>query len=114
MCCSAVFSCFNFKKEFMQCPICTSEIASNRVVCDKCGATLVTGRSTTGVLVGWLGMVMVILWGIMSVPLLILPFASFSLKGYPWPVFIGGALLSGGLLWYSKSTIRSKWVCREN
>jgi hypothetical protein len=98
----------------MQCPICTAEIGSNVVVCDKCGATQVTGRSTTGVIVGWLGMVMVILWFIMGIPLVILPFISYSLKGYPWVVFIAGSIMAAGLLWYSKSTIHTRWVPREN
>lgn len=96
----------------MQCPLCASEIGPNAVVCEHCGAIRVVMRTTTGVVVGWLGMVMALLWGILGAPLLILPFISYSLKGYPWSAFIIGVVIAAGLLWYSKSTEHARWVRR--
>lgn len=98
----------------MQCPICASELDLNAVVCEKCGATRVTQRSPSGVIVGWLGILVALLWIMLFVPLLILPFIGYSLKGYPWPVLIIGGMLAGGLLWYSKSTVHAEWETRES
>jgi hypothetical protein len=105
---------FNFKKEFMQCPLCGSEIGSNAVVCEKCGAIQVIVRTPAGVVVGWVGMVMSILWLMLGTPLLILPIMSISVKGYPWPAFVICAIIAAGLLWYSKSTIHSTWILRKD
>jgi hypothetical protein len=52
------------------------------------------------------------LWGILGAPLLILPFISYSLKGYPWTAFVIGVVIAAGLLWYSKSTEHARWVRR--
>ena len=97
----------------MQCPLCASEISSNAVVCEKCGAAQITQRTSTGVLVGWLGMVTAILWAMFAFPLLILPFTSYSLKGYPLTPLVIGAIITAGLLWYSRSTVHTKWVRRD-
>lgn len=98
----------------MQCPICFAEIDSNAVVCDKCGATMVVQRSAAGVIAGWLGIVMAILWGIIAIPLVVFPLVSYSLQGYPWVVFIAGVILMLGLFWYSRSTTTRSWVRSEN
>ena len=98
----------------MQCPICSSELDSNAVACDKCGATRLTQRTPTGVLVGWLGMLIGLLWIMMGLPLLILPFTDHGIGGYPWPVFIIGGIIAAGLLQYSKSTVHAEWKRREN
>jgi hypothetical protein len=97
----------------MQCPFCASEISPNAVTCEKCGAAQITQRSSTGVLAGWLGMVMAILWGMLAFPLIILPFTSYSLKGYPLTPIVIGAIIAAGLLWYSKSTVHNEWVRRD-
>lgn len=97
----------------MQCPICGSEIDSNASACDKCGATQVTLRTPSGVVVGWMGMVMAIMWVMLGSPLLILPFLSTGIGGYPWTAFIICAIIAAGLLWYSRSTLHTEWV-REN
>ncbi len=98
----------------MQCPFCASEISPNTVVCEQCGAAQITQRTSTGVIVGWLGMVMALLWIMLAFPLLILPFTSYSLKDYPLAPLIIGAIIAAGLLWYSKSTIHTEWVRRED
>ena len=97
----------------MQCPFCASAISPNAFACEKCGAAQITRRSSTGVLVGWLGMVMAVLWAMLGAPLLILPFTSYSLKDYPITPLIVGAIIVAGLLWYSRSTIHTKWERRD-
>ena len=101
-------------KEFMQCPICSSELSPNAVVCEKCGATRVTRRTPVGVIAGWAGMTVAILSFILLSPLLVLPFTEHGISGYPWTALIAGAILAAGLMWHSKSTIHSKWVRRED
>ena len=98
----------------MQCPICATELSPDAVNCEKCGATRVTQRTPAGVIVGWLGMVTGLLWIMMAVPLLVLPFTDHGIGGYPWPVFVAGGVLAAGLLRYSKSTVHAKWAGREN
>lgn len=98
----------------MQCPICSSEISADVAVCDKCGAMRVVQRTPTGVIVGWFGMVMMIIWVMIAVPLVIFPLINFPIKDFPWAVLIIGAIISAGLLWYSKSTLHSKWVPSES
>lgn len=71
-------------------------------------------RTPAGVIIGWMGMVMAILWVMLGAPLLILPFMSYSTSGYPWTAFVVCALIAAGLLWYSKSTVHNEWVHREN
>jgi len=98
----------------MQCPICGNELSPDAVNCEKCGATRVTQRTPVGVLVGWLGMTVALLWAILGAPLLILPFTERGISGFPWPVFIVGVVIAAGLLWYSKSTVHSIWVRKED
>ena len=98
----------------MQCPFCASELSPDAVDCAKCGATRVTQRTPTGVIVGWIGMTVAILWAMMGIPLLILPFTEHGISGYPWPVFIVGIVIAAGLFQYSKSTVHVKWVRRED
>jgi predicted nucleic acid-binding Zn ribbon protein len=98
----------------MQCPFCASEISPDAVVCEKCGATRVTQRTPAGIFVGWVGMVLALIWAMLWIPLLILPFTERGLSGYPWLVLIVGTIVAAGLLWYSKSTVHSKWVRRED
>lgn len=96
----------------MQCPLCNTEIASNANVCDQCGAIRTYVRTTAGVFVGWFGMVMLLMWAIMFLPLVVFPFIHYSLAGYPWIALLIGAMLTAGLLWYSKSTVHAEWVRR--
>jgi hypothetical protein len=98
----------------MQCPFCASELSSDAVDCANCGATRVTQRTPTGVVVAWLGMLAAVLWVLLFVPLLILPFTAHGISGYPWPVLIVGGIITVGLLRYSKSTVHAKWVRRED
>jgi len=98
----------------MQCPLCASELGSNAVNCEKCGATRVTQRSPMGVLVGWVGIVVGLLWLMLGVPLLILPFIDHGIGGYPWSVFIVGGIIAAGLLWYSKTTVHTQWTRQED
>ena len=98
----------------MQCPICGTELDSNAVVCEKCGATRVTQRTPAGVIAGWLGMLVGILWALLATPLLILPFTEHGVVGYPWPVLVVGGILTVGLLRYSKTTVHATWVRKEN
>ncbi len=98
----------------MQCPLCASELSPDAVDCAKCGATRVTQRTPVGVIVGWLGMLVGLLWAMLATPLLILPFTEHGISGYPWPVFIIGGILTFGLLRYSKSTVHAQWVRKEN
>lgn len=98
----------------MQCPICASELSPDAIICEKCGATRVTQRTPTGVIVGWVGMTIALLWIMLFVPLLILPFTAHGISGYPWPVLIIGGVLAAGLLQYSKSTVHAEWARREN
>jgi len=98
----------------MQCPICASELSPDAVNCEKCGATRVTQRTPTGVIVGWIGMTVALLWIMLFIPLLILPFTAHGIAGYPWYALIGGGILAAGLLHYSKSTRYATWARREN
>ncbi len=97
----------------MQCPICASELSPDAVSCEKCGATRVTQRTPVGVIVGWVGITVTLLWILLLLPVLILPFTDHGISGYPWSALIVGAILMVGLLWYSKSTVHAKWVRRE-
>ena len=98
----------------MQCPICASELTPDAVNCAKCGATRVTQRTPAGVIVGWIGMTVALLWIMLFIPLLILPFTAHGIGGYPWPVLIIGGVITVGLLQYSKSTVHATWVRRED
>jgi hypothetical protein len=107
-------SFFYFLKEFMQCPICSTEIGNEAVDCAKCGATRITRRSSVGVLVGWLGMLVAICWGMIWLFLLALLVFGHDLNGFPWSTLILGTVVAAGLLLYSKSTIKAHWVRRED
>ena len=98
----------------MQCPFCASEISPDAVVCEKCGATRVTQRTPAGVYIGWAGMVIAIIWAMLWVPLLFLPFVGYDLSAYPWLTLIVGTIVAAALLWYSKSTVHSQWIRRED
>ena len=98
----------------MQCPFCASELGSNAIVCKQCGATKVTQRTPLGVFMAWAGMLVAILWAMLWAALMILPFTERGLNDFPWLTLIIGTLLALGLLKYSKSTIHSKWIRRED
>ena len=98
----------------MQCPFCAFEITPGAVDCEKCGATKVTRRTTAGVFVGWAGMVIALIWSLLWIPLLFLPFIGYDLSGYPWITLIVGTIMAAALLWYSKSTVHSQWIRRED
>jgi hypothetical protein len=98
----------------MQCPFCASEISPDAIVCEKCGATRVIQRTPVGVYIGWAGMVIAIIWAMLWVPLLFLPFIGYDLSGYPWITLIVGTIVAAGLLRYSKSTVHSQWIRRED
>lgn len=98
----------------MQCPFCASELNPDAVVCEKCGAIKIRQRTTAGVFVGWVGMVIALVLFMWWVPLLFLPIVGFNLNGYPWLTLIIGSVLAAGLIWYSRSTVHSRWIRRED
>ena len=71
---------------------------------------MVTRRTTVGVFVGWAGMVVAIIWAMLWVPVVFLPFLGYDMKSYPWITLIIGTIIAAALLWYSKSTMQSKWI----
>ena len=98
----------------MQCPFCASELKPDAVACEKCGALKVTERTTVGVFVGWVGMVIALIWIMIWVPVLFLPFVGYDMSEYPWVTLIVGTLVAAALLWYSKSTLHSRWKRPED
>lgn len=94
----------------MQCPICNSEISQAADTCDQCGATRTHVRTSIGVFAGWVGIVVLLMWLIMALPLLLFPFIHLSLAGYPWIVLVIGLVITAGMFWYSKSTVHAEWV----
>jgi len=98
----------------MQCPVCATEVNANDVVCNKCGATKVTRRTTVGVFVGWGSMVVGLIWFMLWVPVLFLPFVGYDMSEYPWTTLIIGTIVAAVLYWYSRSTIHSEWIPRED
>lgn len=98
----------------MQCPFCAAELKPDAVACEKCGAFKVTQRTTVGVFVGWVGMVIALIWIMLWVPLLFLPFIGYDLSAYPWLTLIIGTIVAAGLLWYSRSTLHLQWIRRED
>jgi predicted nucleic acid-binding Zn ribbon protein len=98
----------------MQCPFCASELKPDTVVCEQCGAIKMRQRTTLGVFVGWAGMVTGLVLLMWWVPLLFLPLVGFNLGGYPWMTLIVGTILAAGLIWYSRSTVHSRWIRRED
>jgi len=99
---------------FMQCPICSSELSPDAVGCEKCGATRLTRRSPMGVLIGWLGMLTAICMGMMWLFLLALLVFGHDLNGFPWSFLILGTVAAAGLFFYSKSTVHAEWLRRGN
>jgi len=93
----------------MQCPICSSEISSDAVGCDKCGATRVTQRTPLGVVVGWVGLTVALLMAMMWLFMLALLAFGHSLSGFPWTALFVGSLITVGLLQYSKTTVHTQW-----
>jgi hypothetical protein len=98
----------------MQCPFCASELKPDAVACEKCGAFKVNRRTTVGVFVGWAGMVIGLIWIMLWVPLLFLPFIGYDMSAYPWLTLIVGTIVAIGLLWYSRSTLHLQWIRRED
>ncbi|MBI3480183.1 MAG: hypothetical protein HY016_07500 [Nitrosomonadales bacterium] len=98
----------------MQCPFCSTELSTNAHTCKQCGATKVTQRTPVGIFVAWAGMLMAILLAMLLAALMILPFTEHGLSGYPWPTLIICSIAAFGLFKYSKSTIHTKWIRRED
>jgi hypothetical protein len=98
----------------MQCPFCASELKPDAITCEKCGALKVAERTTVGVFVGWVGMVIGLIWIMLLVPVLFLPFVGYDMSEYPWITLIAGAIVAAALLWYSKSTLHSRWKRPED
>jgi predicted nucleic acid-binding Zn ribbon protein len=98
----------------MQCPFCSSELKTDAATCEKCGAFKVTERTTVGVFVGWVGMVIALIWIMLWVPLLFLPFVGYDMSEYPWLVLFVGTIVAAALLWYSRSTLHSRWKSPED
>jgi hypothetical protein len=97
----------------MKCSLCEADIESNAIVCGNCGARKTIKRSTVGVFVGWVGMVIALIWLMLGIPLIILAFLGYSLHDFPWITLVVGTLISAALLWYSKSTEHAQWIHRE-
>jgi hypothetical protein len=93
----------------MQCPFCNSELEPEAVSCEICGALKITERTTVGVFVGWAGMVVAIIMIMVWVPVLFLPFVGYDMSEYPWLVLFVGTIIAALLLWYSRSTLHSRW-----
>ncbi|KXS32904.1 MAG: hypothetical protein AWT59_0991 [Candidatus Gallionella acididurans] len=98
----------------MQCSFCSTELKPDALTCDKCGAHKVYRRTTAGIFVGWVGMLIALIWAALFVPLLFLPFMGISLGGYPWAALVIGLILAPALLWYSKSTVHALWIGRDD
>jgi len=98
----------------MQFPFCASELKPDAVACEKCGALKVARRTTIGVFAGWAGMVIALIWVVLWVPLLFLPFIGYDLSEYPWITLIAGTIVAAALLWYSRSTLHSRWIRGED
>ncbi len=94
----------------MKCPFCAAEISDNATVCNSCEAFKVTRRSPIGVITGGLAVIGVVLMGIMWLPVLLLPMTTNGLVGYPWWALAIGTIIVIGLLWYSHSARRTRWV----
>jgi hypothetical protein len=101
----------NFWKEIMQCPFCASELKPDAVSCENCGAVKVNERTTVGVFAGWVGMVIGLIWIMLWVPL---PFIGYNMSEYPWITLVVGTIVALGLLWYSRSTLHSRWIRRDD
>ena len=94
----------------MQCPFCASELSSDAADCASCGAIQVTRRTPLGVVAGGLSVVFMVLVGMLWIPVFVLPFTVRGLVGYPWWALGIGSVLVAGLLWYSRSSRRARWV----
>lgn len=94
----------------MKCPFCAAEISDDAVVCNSCEAFKITRRSPAGVITGGLAVVGVVLMCIMWIPVLLLPFTTNGLVGYPWWALALGTLIVIGLLWHTHTSRRTRWV----
>ena len=98
----------------MQCPICASEISTDAIGCEKCGATRVTQRTPVGVVVGWVGITVALICVMVWLFLFALLAFGHDVSGFPWLATILGTLLAAGLFRYSKSTVHANWVRRQD
>jgi len=98
----------------MHCPICSTEMQPDSISCEACGATRLTQRTSMGVLVGWLGLILLLLALMMAIILLALVIFGHDLTGFPWSAQISGFIIAGGMLYYSKSTLHATWVRRDH
>jgi predicted nucleic acid-binding Zn ribbon protein len=98
----------------MLCPFCAAELESEAVACEKCGAIRVARRTTAGVFVGFVGLVAGLILVALWIPLLFLPFIGYDMGEFPWLTLIVGTAITVGLLWYSKSTLHSEWIRKED
>ncbi len=96
----------------MQCPVCAAEIKSDDVSCPSCGAMRITGGSPIGVMVGWAGVTMAVMMICMWSILLVLPLTDAKMSDFPWMWTSLLTLVTVGLLWYSRSTRKPRWIPR--
>ena len=96
----------------MQCLFCASELSSDAVDCANCGATRVTQRTPAGIVVGWIGINVALICGMVWLFLFALLAFGHDVNGFPWLALILGTLSAAGLFLYSKSTMHAKWVRR--
>ncbi len=59
-------------------------------------------------------MVVALIWAMLWLPVTFLPFLGYNMGGYPWITLIIGSVTAAALLWYSKSTLHSKWIRAED
>jgi hypothetical protein len=59
-------------------------------------------------------MVIALIWIMLWVPVLFLPFVGYDLSEYPWTTLVIGTIVAAVLYWYSRSTRHSKWIARED
>lgn len=93
----------------MKCPVCSSEIPDDAVTCERCKARRVTQRTPFGVMVGWAGATIAMLWAMLWLFLFALLLIGSDISHFPWLMLVSGTLLAAGLLWYSRTTRHAVW-----
>lgn len=97
----------------MKCPYCSAEIGDNAVICESCHAQQVVRRSTMGVVIGWLAIVLGVQVALAWIPLPFMMMLGFNMKSIPWQLFvilIVATFVMAGMFWYSKSTKHLEWI----
>jgi hypothetical protein len=97
----------------MKCPYCSAEIGDNAVICKSCHAQQVVRRTTMGVVVGWLAIILAVQVALAWIPLPFMVLFGFNIKTIPWQlgvILVVATLVNAGMFWYSKSTRHLEWI----